>query len=67
MLFSFERCAFLRTAAQALHAAIAPDGARSRCFAAGVCRFAEFTFGGLLVFSIDGHHSAVKRPLLLDP
>ena len=44
MLFSCECCAFLHTAAQALHAAIAPSGVRSRCFAAGVCGFAEFTF-----------------------
>ena len=65
-MFSCDCCAFLHTAAQALHAAIAPSGVRSRCFAAGVCRFAEFTFWVLLIFNIDVHHSAVTRYVWLN-
>ena len=62
-----ECCAFLHSLDIALNMACAPNATRSRCFAAGVCRFPEFTLWVLLVFSIDVHHSAVKRPLLLEP
>ena len=67
MLFSCECCAFLNSLDVALNMACAPNATRSRCFAAGVCRFPELTLWVLLVFSIDVHHSAVKRPLPLDP
>jgi len=66
-LFSCKCCSFLHTFDIALNMACAPNATRSRCFAAGVCWFPEFTLGVLLVFSIDVHHSAVKRPLPLDP
>ena len=66
-LFSCKCCSFLHTLEIALNMACAPNATRSRCFAAGVCWFPEFTLGALLGFSIDVHHSAVKRPLPLDP
>ena len=47
--------------------ACVPNAGKSRSFAAGVCRFPEFTIWALLVFSIDVDHSAAKRPLLLLP
>ena len=66
-LFSCKCCSFLHTLEIALNMACAPNATRSRCFAAGVCWFPEFTFWVLLVFSIGVHHSAVERPLPLDP
>ena len=33
--------------------AIPSNGARSKCFAAGICRYPEFARGVLLVFNID--------------
>ena len=67
MQFPCECCPFLHSRAQVFNAAIAPNATRSRCFAAGVYWFPEFTLGELLVFNTNGHHSAVKRPLWPDP
>ena len=66
-LISCKCCSFLHSLEIALNMACAPNATRSRCFAAGVCWFPEFTLWVLLVCSIGVHHSAVERPLLLDP
>ena len=66
-LFSCKWCSFLHTFDIALNMACAPNATRSRCFAAGVCRFPECTLGVLFVFNIDVHRSAIKRPLPIDP
>ena len=44
LLFSCESDSFLHILAKASAAAYGMNRTKSRCFAAGVCRFAEFTF-----------------------
>ena len=63
MLFSFECCAFLESWAKASKAAYIPNATRSRCFAASICRFSEYTLWVLVIFNIDAHHSAIRCPL----
>ena len=66
MQFSYECCAFLHTLAVALNAAIASNSTRSRCLAANIWVFAEFTSWVMLTLNMDVHHSAPQRLSLLN-